>query len=57
MFRSLKLRDRKESDLDSIALRIHQAELSKVAESNHFKKRLAEYQVWKKEKNIEGIKY
>lgn len=57
MIRKLKTRDRKESELSAIRFRISKADETKVQEQDSFKRKLEDYQIWKKENSIEGIIY
>lgn len=57
MIRKLKTRDRKESELSAIRFRISKADETKVQEQDSFKKKLEDYQIWKKENDIQGIIY
>lgn len=50
-------RDRKENDLDTVQQKIEASNQGVIRSKEDFQKRLNEYQEWKKENNIEGIKY
>lgn len=57
MLRTLQQRDKREGELDAIQNAIGGNDLKKERLEKYFKDRLEAYQVFKKEKNIEGVKY
>lgn len=50
-------RDRKERKLFTIEEQMKAQELTRIKMQTHFDKELVKYQEWKKEHNINGIKY
>lgn len=57
MFRALRERDRKERELDTLYQAYTNLELKKDEAEAYFNMRLGEYEKFKKENKLEGIKY
>lgn len=55
--KQMKQRDRKEAELDVNAQSISLTEMNAVQVKQNFKEKLEAYQKWKKDNNIDGIKY
>lgn len=57
MMKLLSRRDKQESNLDTLAeqQRINQEQYIRIEKG--FKEAVANYQVWKKTNNVEGLKY
>lgn len=54
---NMRKRDAKEKDLFTYELRIKGADMEKQQVQKEFDNRLAAYQKWKKDNDVEGIKY
>ena len=57
MFKALKLRDRKEDELNGIKNRIKMCEESREQEKLYFDKKLKAYKEWLTKNNIQGINF
>lgn len=57
MIRTFQLRDKKEIKLKTLEMQIELVEMNRERFKEDFKKHLALYQEWKKENNVEGLKY